>query len=75
MQLEKRYNPKTSEPRWQEYWATHRIFAFDPEDPRPVYSVDTPPPTVSADRRLPGSGCSPPREGSRSRSPAPDSHG
>jgi len=48
MQLDKRYDPKKSEPRWQEYWQTHGIFAFDPADgARPVYSVDTPPPTVS----------------------------
>ncbi len=48
MQLDKRYDPKVSEPRWQRYWEEHRIFAFDPEDAsRPVYSVDTPPPTVS----------------------------
>jgi valyl-tRNA synthetase len=46
--LDKRYDPKTSEPRWQEYWETEGTFRWDPEDrERPVYSVDTPPPTVS----------------------------
>ena len=48
MGLEKRYKPKESEPRWQKFWEDEGIFRFDHEDRgRPVYSVDTPPPTVS----------------------------
>jgi len=46
--LPNRYDPKESEPRWQRYWDDERIFRFDHEDTtRPVFSVDTPPPTVS----------------------------
>jgi valyl-tRNA synthetase len=48
MQLEKRYDPRTSEPKWQRFWEEHGVFRFDAEDTeRPLYSVDTPPPTVS----------------------------
>jgi valyl-tRNA synthetase len=48
MALPKRYDPKVSEPRWQTFWEEEGIFRFDPDDDsRPVYSVDTPPPTVS----------------------------
>ncbi len=48
MTLPKRYDPKHSEPRWQAFWEREGIFRFDPQDAqRPVYAVDTPPPTVS----------------------------
>ena len=48
MGLEKRYKPKESEPRWQKFWEDEGIFRFDHSDRhRPVYSVDTPPPTIS----------------------------
>jgi valyl-tRNA synthetase len=46
--LPQRYDPKESEPRWQRYWDEQGIFRFDHDDSmRPIYSVDTPPPTVS----------------------------
>ena len=48
MSLSNRYDPKAAEPKWQKYWEKNGIFRFDPEDHRrPIYSVDTPPPTVS----------------------------
>lgn len=47
MDLPKRYDAKQSEPHWQKYWAQKRIFGFDPDSGRPLYSIDTPPPTVS----------------------------
>ncbi|MBR9702937.1 valine--tRNA ligase, partial [Candidatus Woesearchaeota archaeon] len=48
-----RYDPKVAEPKWQKYWAENKIFAFDESDKdREVYSVDTPPPTVSGDMHL-----------------------
>jgi valyl-tRNA synthetase len=43
----KRYDPSTSEPHWQRYWQEAGIFRYDPESGRPVYTIDTPPPTVS----------------------------
>jgi valyl-tRNA synthetase len=45
--LEGRYDSRTAEPRLQQQWAAAGIYQFDPANTRPVYSVDTPPPTVS----------------------------
>ena len=47
MTLPKRYSAKDSEPRWQEYWNSRGIFRFNENTKKPVYSIDTPPPTVS----------------------------
>ncbi len=47
MELPKDYSPKEAEPKWQKYWIEHGIYKFDPESKAEVYSVDTPPPTVS----------------------------
>ncbi len=47
MALAKRYNPKESEPRWQKHWQEEGIYRFNPDSGRQVYSIDTPPPTVS----------------------------
>lgn len=47
MPLPKRYKPRESEPRWQRYWQESGIFRYDPDSRKPVYSIDTPPPTVS----------------------------
>ena len=45
--LPKKYKAKESEPRWQKYWSENNVFAFDPNSKSEVYSIDTPPPTVS----------------------------
>jgi valyl-tRNA synthetase len=45
--LEGRYDFRTAEPRLQQQWASDGIYQFDPATTGPVYSVDTPPPTVS----------------------------
>ncbi|MFZ1814877.1 MAG: leucine--tRNA ligase [Rhizobiaceae bacterium] len=34
-----RYNPRTSEPKWQKAWAEARIFETKNDDPRPKYYV------------------------------------
>ena len=52
MSLPKRYDPKASEPRWQEFWEKEGVFRFDPDADRPIYSVDTPPPTVSGSMHM-----------------------
>ncbi len=53
MELPKRYDPKESEEKWQKYWEEKKTFAFDRENKdREVYSVDTPPPTVSGKMHL-----------------------
>lgn len=45
--LQKKYNPKESEPKWQEFWQEKGVYKFDPNSKQPVYSIDTPPPTVN----------------------------
>jgi len=52
MELPKRYNPEESEVKWMDYWEKEKIYAFDPESKEEVYSVDTPPPTVSGKMHL-----------------------
>jgi len=44
--LPNRYNPKESEKKWQEYWEQNDIYKFNPYSEE-IYSIDTPPPTVS----------------------------
>ncbi len=34
-----RYNPRISEPKWQEAWISSRLFETDNDDPRPKYYV------------------------------------
>ncbi len=46
------YHPQTQEARWQRFWEEQGIFHFSLEDERPVYAIDTPPPTVSGDLHL-----------------------
>ena len=53
MELPKRYDFKAAEPKWQAFWEKENVYSFDPEDTeREVYSVDTPPPTVSGKMHL-----------------------
>ena len=52
MDLPKNYNPKEAEPKWLEFWEKEKVYAFDPESKAEIYSVDTPPPTVSGKMHL-----------------------
>lgn len=49
---QKGYNFKKREPYWQKFWETNGVYEFDPEDSGEVYSIDTPPPTVSGDLHM-----------------------
>jgi len=49
MQLPKKYDPASVEKKWAETWEKEGIYRWNPDAPGPVYSVDTPPPYVSAD--------------------------
>ena len=44
--LDKKYNSKEKEQKWLEYWETNNVYKFE-RDNKNVYSIDTPPPTVS----------------------------
>ncbi len=46
-QESKAYNPKEAEPRIREFWEKEHVYRFDPESKKELYSIDTPPPTVS----------------------------
>jgi len=45
--MEKRYNFSEIEKQMQEFWETEQIYRFDENAAGEVYSIDTPPPTVS----------------------------
>ena len=46
--LDKKYNHKDSEKKWQEYWQENKIFKWQNDLPREkTFVIDTPPPTVS----------------------------
>ena len=46
-ELSQRYEPKEVEPRLQKWWAEKGFFSFDPKSKKSVYSIDTPPLTMS----------------------------
>jgi len=52
MELPKHYDPQESEIKWMQYWEKEKIYKFDPESEAEIYSVDTPPPTVSGKMHL-----------------------
>jgi len=53
MELPKKYDPKIAEKKWQKYWEQHEIYKFDPNDnEREIFTIDTPPPTVSGEMHL-----------------------
>lgn len=49
MDFPKKYNPKETEPKWQQYWEKNKIYKFNPNSKKKIYSIDTPPPYVSAE--------------------------
>lgn len=48
-ELSKNYNPKESEKKWQDFWEKEKIYRFDENSKKPVFSIDTPPPYISSD--------------------------
>lgn len=45
--LSKKYKASESEKKWQDFWQEKGIYKFDEDSKQPVYSIDTPPPTVN----------------------------
>ncbi|MBU0958097.1 MAG: valine--tRNA ligase, partial [Nanoarchaeota archaeon] len=43
----KGYDAKEVEEKWRKYWEKEKIYKFDSKKGKKVYSIDTPPPTVS----------------------------
>lgn len=47
--MDKKYNFIGREEHWRNFWEKEGIYKFDEKSDKPIYSVDTPPPYVSAD--------------------------
>ena len=45
--MENQYNAKEIEEKWRKWWEKEKIYKFDGNSKKKVYSIDTPPPTVS----------------------------
>ncbi|MBQ3048035.1 MAG: valine--tRNA ligase [Clostridia bacterium] len=45
--LEKKYDFRTCEKKWQDFWQEKGTYKFDRNSKKPIFSIDTPPPTVS----------------------------
>src|SRR5258707_878274 len=52
MSLSKRYDPGCVEPALRDFWQRAGIYHFQRDDQRPIYAIDTPPPTVSGHLHL-----------------------
>ncbi|QRN83987.1 valine--tRNA ligase [Chloroflexota bacterium] len=50
--MDKHYDPKTMEPELQQFWEDHGVYHFDQDNVKSIYSIDTPPPTVSGKLHL-----------------------
>lgn len=52
MELAEQYDAKKVERKWQELWEKEKLFRFDAKSKKPVFSIDTPPPTVSGNMHM-----------------------
>ena len=50
--LPNKYNANETEPRLQQFWQEKGIYKFDKESKKPIFSIDTPPPTVNGQIHL-----------------------
>ncbi len=50
--LKKTYDFKEVEKKWQRFWEKEGVFKFDPKSSKPIFSIDTPPPTISGKMHL-----------------------
>lgn len=48
----KQYDPLAEEKKWQQFWEKNKIYKFDLKSKALIYSIDTPPPTVSGKMHL-----------------------
>lgn len=42
-----KYNFRESEPKWEKFWQENKVNEFDKNSKKEIFSIDTPPPTVS----------------------------
>jgi valyl-tRNA synthetase len=50
--LPNRYNFHEAEPRLAHLWAEANLYAFDPHGSGPIFTIDTPPPTISGELHI-----------------------
>ncbi len=50
--VDNKYNPTEVEAKIRKFWSENKVFAFDENSDKQVYSIDTPPPTVSGEIHL-----------------------
>lgn len=46
-EFEKRYDGSVVEPQMRKYWEDNAIYKYIPDKSKPMFSIDTPPPTVN----------------------------
>ncbi|MBD3304570.1 valine--tRNA ligase [Candidatus Woesearchaeota archaeon] len=47
MTIPKKYDPQEAEKKWAKHWEKEKTYQFDQKSKAEIYSIDTPPPTVS----------------------------
>ena len=52
MELAKKYDPQIEEPNILKFWENNVIYKFDPDSDKPLFVIDTPPPTVSGEMHM-----------------------
>jgi valyl-tRNA synthetase len=45
--MQKQYNSKEVEEKWRKFWEREKVYKFDSKKKGKIFSIDTPPPTVS----------------------------
>ncbi len=43
---------KQIDKKWRNYWEKERVYSFKPDSKKKIYSIDTPPPTVSGEMHM-----------------------
>ena len=51
-EFEKRYNGVAVEREIQQFWSDNNIYTFYPDKSKPIFSIDTPPPTVNGNLHI-----------------------
>nr|AQS30177.1 hypothetical protein [uncultured bacterium] len=52
IEVKERYNPLEKERYWQDFWEREGVYKFNPEQPGNLFTIDTPPPTISGSLHL-----------------------
>ncbi len=50
--MEEKQTQQEIEQKWRNFWAKEKIYSFDQKSKKKIYSIDTPPPTVSGEMHI-----------------------